>query len=62
VNEPRPNDVERASATPPRTKRRLRLRRQRDKERASAVRALPPLLSSRVATTSHLESEVPESR
>jgi hypothetical protein len=24
------------------------------------LRALPPMLSSRVATTSHLESEVPE--
>ena len=45
MNEPHPIDSERASITPPRSTRRLRLRRQRSKERASAVRALPTLLT-----------------
>ena len=45
MNDPSPIDSERASATPPRSTRRLRLRRHRSKERASAVRALPTLLT-----------------
>jgi CDP-diacylglycerol--serine O-phosphatidyltransferase len=45
VNDSNPIETERASATPPRTTRRMRLRRQRTKDRASAVRALPTLLT-----------------
>ena len=45
MNEPTPADGDRATTSPPRSTRRLRLRRQRGKDRASAVRALPTLLT-----------------